>query len=456
MLARCFRTLTTLAALTVVAGAANAQSNSHSAECSGLRYAANFRLNSAKLYLDLAVAKQRTDPDRFQGAMRDAQRQLDEALRAGGGDEMTLAFFYGEIGTLRDDMVGADSMFTKAEAKANDECKREISRMRRNSWAYYANAAVNLQRTQHVDSALALLRKGNQIWRGEPTGFLRMAGIFVARTQNDSAIVYTGLACHSTEDPRFLELRKAACITNAQLLLVANRAPEAEVGFRDYLHLAPRDLTAMAGLGASLSAQGKTADANVLYDSLSVATDTVTDADDLFDTATQLVRAHRYQLAARIYERELTINRCHRDALYNLASTYNSLRDSVRMLAAAQRLVAVDPMNRAALAMLAQAQVLMRDTSSVGTLMRLQGLPWTFDLIRFTPGDTSAALQGALGNTGDHALPPFRLTVEFLNGACEPVGQTVVEVPQVEANGSQTLDVTGHGRGIRSYRYRAN
>ncbi len=456
MLARSLRTLTTLIALTIAAGAAYAQSNTHSAECSGLRYSGNFRLNSAKLYLDLAVSKQRTDPDRSRGAMQDAQRQLDAALQGGGADEMTLQFFYGEIGTLREDLVGADSMFTKAEAKASDECKREISRMRRNSWAYYANGAVNQQRAGHVDSALVLLRKGNQIWRGEPTGFLRMAAIFAARTQNDSAIVYAGLACRSTEDPRFLELRKAACFTAGQLLQIANRAPEAESAFRDFLRLSPHDLAGMAGLGASLSAQGKTAEANVLYDSLSVSADTVTDPDNLFDTATELVRARRYPLAARLYERELTINRCHRDALYNLASTYNSLRDSVHMLATATRLVAVDPMNRGALAMMAQAQVLMHDTSSVGTLMRLQALPWTFDLVRFVAGDTSAALQGALGNTQDHVLAPFRLTIEFLNGACEAVGQTVVEVPQVEANASYTLDVTGHGRAIRAYRYRAN
>ncbi|MGD0484003.1 MAG: hypothetical protein ABSB58_05020, partial [Gemmatimonadales bacterium] len=432
------------------------QSSSHSAECSGLRYSGNFRLNSAKLYLDLAVAKQRSDPERFQGAMRDAQRQLDEALRGGGGDEMTLQFFYGEIGTLREDLVGADTMFTKAEAKANDECKREINRMRRNSWAYYANSAVNLQRTGNVDSALVLLRKGNLIWRSEPTGFLRMAAIFAARTQNDSAVLYAVRACHSTDDPRFLDLKKAACFTAAQLLQIANRAPEAEATFRDFLRIAPHDLAGMAGLGAALSAQSKTADANALYDSLSVAADTVTDPDNLFDTGTELVRARRYQLAARLYERELTMNRCHRDALYNLASTYNSLRDSLRMLATAQRLVAVDPMNRGSLAMLAQAQVLMHDTSSVGTLMRLQALTWTFDLVRFTPGDTSAALQGAIGNTQDHALAPFRLTIEFLNAACEPVGQTVVEVPQVEPNGSYTLDLTGRGRGIRAYRYRAN
>ncbi len=456
MLARCLRTLTTLAAISLVGGAAFAQSAQRSSECTGLRYSGNFRLNSAKLYLDLAVSKQRSDPDRARSAMRDAQGQMDAAAAAGSADAMTLAFFYGELGLLRGDLVAADSMLTKAETTASPECKVEMNRLRRNEWAVYANGAVNVQRAGNVDSALALLRRGNQIWRGEPTGFLRMASIFASRSQTDSSIVYAQLACRSTEEARFLGLRKVACYTAAQFLQAANRMPEAEIAYREFLRLSPRDLPGMAGLGAALTAQGKTAEAAVLYDSLQIAADTVTDSDELFETATGLVRARRYPLAARLYERELGMNRCDRDGLYNLASVYNSMRDSVHMQPIAVRLVAVDSMNRGSLAMLAQAQVLLHDTASIGTLMRLQALPWSFELVRFVPGDTTATVQAGIANLKDQALPAFRLTIEFVNAACEPVSQTVVEVPEIAANGSYDLNVTGRGRGIRAYRYKAN
>lgn len=456
MLARAHRTLAPLAALLLAAGTASAQGAHNSPVCDGLRYTGNFLLNSAKLSFDLAVDKQRSDPSRFASAIRDARRQLDQAAHNGGADEMTLNFFYGELGTLTGDLVGADSMLTKAESKATDACKREIARIRRNEWAVYANGAVNLQRSGNVDSALALLRHGNVIWRGEPTGFLRMASIFAARAQTDSAVHYAQLACRSSEEARFLELRKAACFTTGQLLQVANRQTEAEVAFREYLRLAPRDLPGMAGLGAALVAQHKTAEASALYDSLQAAADTVTDPEVLFETATGLVRAQRYPLAARLYERELTLNRCDRDGLYNLASTYNSLRDSVHMLPIAQRLVAVDSMNRGSLAMLAQAQVLLRDTASIGTLQRLQALPWSFELVRFTPADSSAQVEAGISNLQDRAVPAFRLTVEFLTGACEPVSQVVVEVPEIPGNGQHAIDVTGRGRGIRAYRYKTN
>lgn len=451
------RTMTSVIVMSLAAGAALAQTSQRSPSCDGLRYSGNFLLNSAKMNFDLAVDKQRTDPQRFQRALVDARRQLDQASRNGSADPMTLSFFYGELGALSGDLVAADTNFTRAEATGTDACKREIARVRRNEWAVFANGAVNQQRTGNVDSALTLLRKGNQIWRGEPTGYLRMASIFASRTQTDSAIVYAQLACRASDDPKFLELRKAACFTTAQLLQGANRQPEAETAYREYLRIAPRDLPGMAGLGATLLAQNKTAEANALYDTLQTAADTVSDPAVLFETATGLVRAQRYPLAARMFERELTINRCDRDGLYNLASAYNSMHDSVHMLPIARRLVAVDSMNSGSLAMLAQAQVLVRDTASIGTLQRLQNLPWSFDLVRFSPEDSTAELQAGISNhSADRPVPAFRLTIEFLNGACEPVTQSVVEVPEIPANGSQAINATGRGRGILAYRYKLN
>ena len=76
--------------------------------------------------------------------------------------------------------------------------------------------------------------------------------------------------------------------------------------------------------------------------------------------------------------------------------------------------------------------------------------------MRFTTGDTAATVLGAVSNLGDRPLPAFRLTIEYLNRACETVVQAPVDVPQVDPNGSQTVDVTGRGRGIVAYRYKTN
>jgi len=456
MLSRSRRILLPLGALVLSAGAASAQMTVRAADCRGM--VAGMRINSAKVYLGTAMEKRRTDPVLFQSKLRSAQTQLDTALLQGREDPMTVAFLLGQARILGGDLAGADSMFSRAEASASDDCKRVMAQLRRSEWINYFNGALAQRRAGNVDSALALLRRGSLIWRGEPAGFLEMASHFARRNQTDSAIIYALRAARSSEEPRFAELRKGAWFTAAQLLQGANRHAEAESAFREYLRLAPRNLAGMAGLGATLTAQNKTAEATALFDTLSTAADTASDPDELFDSATQMLLARRYALAARIYERELTINRCHRDGLYNLASTYNSMRDSVHMLPIARRLVEVDPMNRGSLAMLAQAYVLLRDTMSIGTLQRLQALPWSFELIRFAPaaGDTSVTVQGAVSNVQDRPLPAFRLTMEFLNRACEPVSQTVVEVPQIDPNGSQTVDVTGRGRGIAAYRYKTN
>ena len=127
------------------------------------------------------------------------------------------------------------------------------------------------------------------------------------------------------------------------------------------------------------------------------------------------------------------------------------------MLAIARRLAEIDPMNRGSLAMLAQAYVFRRDTASIGTLLRLQGLPWDFEFAGFTlAGDTSVTLGGAISNLLERPLPAFRLTIEFLNGACEPVSSAVVEVPEVPANGRSTVEARGRGRGIKAFRYTTN
>src|SRR5207245_8839539 len=65
--------------------------------------------------------------------------------------------------------------------------------------------------------------------------------------------------------------------------------------------------------------------------------------------------APRYRLAARAYEAGLAKNPNLREALYNLGGIYYLLDDTAKALPVAQRLYAVDPLNRTSLAKLAGA-----------------------------------------------------------------------------------------------------
>lgn len=443
-----------IALLTSLAGTAAAQQGS--SVCAGLRYS-SFRLNSAKLYLDNAVRSLRSDPARSSAALGRAFQQVTEAARAGGGDEMTQRFFFGEIALLRGDLVGADSMFTRAEALTDSTCRREIARLRRNEWAPLMNGAQNQIQAGNPDSAVVLLRRAAIIFRASPVGFLRLASIFANREQTDSAIAYFRLAGQAGTNPREQELRLAAFFGGARLLQGLERWADAETMFRSYRRLAPTDLAGMAGLGATLTGQSKTAEANVLFDSLSAAAEAETSYDVLFNTATELFRASRYPLAARLLERALTMNRCDRDGLYNLTNTYLAMRDSVRLMTTAQRLVAVDSMNRMSLERLAAAYQMNGDPNrTLATLLRRDSLPWTFELLRLDPADSSVAMAGIIANPQARALPATTLTMEYLNAACEVVATTPVQVPEIAANGSHRFSATARGRGITAYRYKTN
>ena len=447
-------TIAIAALLTTLAGTAAAQQRS--AECAGLKYS-NFRLNSAKLYLDNATRFLRSDPARAAAELGRANQQVSDAVRSGGGDEMTQWFFFGEIALMRGDLVGADSNFTHAEAKVDSTCRREIVRMRRNEWAPLVNGAINQLAANNQDSAVALLRRSTIIFRESPVAYLRLAAIFASRDQTDSAIAYFKLAGRSGDSPREAEFRLAALFSAARLQQGLERWADAEATFRDFRRLAPQDLAGLAGFGGVLAAQNKTAEANAVFDTLRMSADTVTSYDVLFNTATELFRASRYTLAARLFERGLTINRCDRDGLYNLTNTYLAMRDSTKLLQSAQRLVAADSMNRMSIERLAAAyQINGNPQRTLATLLRRDSLPWTFESTRFDPADTSATLGGIIGNQLPRAHPAFTLTIEFLSGACEVVASAPVAVPELAAAAQHRFTVTGQGRGIMAYRYKTN
>jgi hypothetical protein len=130
------------------------------------------------------------------------------------------------------------------------------------------------------------------------------------------------------------------------------------------------------------------------------------------------------------------------------------------LLDAARRLVAVDSMSRQSLQLLAAA--LQRNGDTQGTLqilMRRDSLPWELTVLRFDLGDTTATLHAVVYNLQQKPMSGFKLKVQFVSGACEPIAEQVVEIPDLNPNGSPgasyDFTVTGSGRGILAYKYGA-
>jgi tetratricopeptide (TPR) repeat protein len=469
-----------LAALAISVGSAVGQ-QSAAPVCRHLDYRSNFRLNGVQQHLTQARSTRYEDVRRSRIA--DATRLLGEAARAGGVDQATLWYMFAQLYVLNHDLVGADSAFTKVEATTDPECKRELARERRNEWVGPQNQGVELMNAGNMDSALALFRMANVIYRTEPYAYLNMASIFIGRNQDDSAIVYFRLAARSSQDRRFDEARETALFNAARLvhrsaLDTANvraeaqrrsvpdsvvkitRLRDAEAAYREVLQLKPRDLPAQASLAGVLTLLHNESEARQVYDSMLAHADSM-DAFDLVDAGTALFRQGRFDLAARATEAGLAKDRCFRDGLYNLANIYLAAKDTVKLLAVSRRLVAQDSMNRASLQMLARAWQDHGDKdSTLRVLQRAEALPWEMASVRFEPGDSSASLHAMVTNLQQQALKGFPLTVQFLNGACDVVATQSVDLPDLNANGNagQSYDftLTGSGRGIVAWKYKTD
>jgi tetratricopeptide (TPR) repeat protein len=471
-----WKTVAPLMTLTLFAGAAVAQQQPP--ECRNLSYRTNFRLNGAEQHIAQAgrsaFAEDRTRQ------LADAERLLGQAAAAGGVDQATLWYLFGQFYIMKHDLVGADSSFRKVEALTDPECKQEIARRRRNEWVPLQNAGVQQLNAGNTDSALALFRRSNVIYRAEPYAFLNMATIFVGKNQDDSAIYYYRAAANSTDDPRFAEARATALFNAARLVHraandTASIAAEARrrgvadsavknarlrtalEAYQDVLKVRPRDLQAQASLAAVLFDLQRAREGQEVYDSMLAHADSM-ESLDLFDAGVVLFRQERYGLAARAMELGLAKNRCYRDALFNLANTYLAARDSVHLLDAARRLVAVDSMNRQSLQLLAAAMQRNGDTQgTLQLLMRRDSLPWELTVLRFDMGDTTATIHAVVNNLQQKAMSGFKLKVQFVSGTCEPVAEQVVEIPDLNPNGSPgasyDFTVSGTGRGILAYKY---
>jgi len=479
-MSRRFSLVAPLAALAVTVAGAVAQNNNQPS-CEHLKYRSNFRLNGASQHLDLAEGG-KNDP---KSETAHALQLLDDARKAGGVDQASLWYLYARAYILNHDLAGADTAWSKVEAAADPECRTYIDHLRFNQWVPLFNDGLGQENAGNLDSALAKFRAANGIYRGAPMSFSQMANIFEQKQppEDDSAMKYFRLAAASTTDPKYDDERETALFNVARLLQRAAadsagihaeavrtgksdsavrdaRLQVAESAYGDVLKVRPRDMAAQASLAGIMMARHQTDQARMVYDSMLAHADSV-DPGDLFEAAVPMIRSEQYGLASRFIEQGLTRDQCDRGALYNLANAYMGAKDTVHMLATTRRLIAIDPMNRSNLQLLARAYQDMGQRDSVlHILMRADSMPWEMSTIEFDTGDTTATLHAMVTNQLTQPLKGFTLNVQFLNGACEPVTSQTVEIPDLNANGSpgQSYDftITPSGRGILAWKYGTN
>ena len=231
-------------------------------------------------------------------------------------------------------------------------------------------------------------------------------------------------------------------------------APAIEA-LRDYLTAYPGEADAATSLATLYAQSGRAAEAAAMFDSLAAHARNF-DPEELFTAGQRLLGQRLYRAGTRALAVALTRNPYRRDALYSLGVGYYQLHDSTGLLAVAQRLVQLDPLNRSSLKLLAAAWDLRgkRDSTLKYVTQADSLVAVEVTVSSFVPDSAGAALTLLATNLRPAPSKPFRLTVEFLDRQGKPVASEARELPAIAPQESQQLDLKVSGKGIIGWRYR--
>jgi tetratricopeptide (TPR) repeat protein len=246
-------------------------------------------VNSGQMYLKSAT--QTRFEDQRQKDLRDAANSLTQAVTTGNQASNPAAWYYlGRYYLMVQDLQGADSAFSRAEALKPD-CKTDITTWRRIAWVPLVNAGIAAWQANNTDSAMAALRRANMIVHTEPMGYKYLASLLYNAGQADSALVYFRRAADvAASDTAYLQDRKDALYNLARIQhsLARSQADsltrpqsaesltrmqrdnqkrwaDAEAAYREYLTLVPADPEVQASLGSVLMQTGQRDSAFALY-----------------------------------------------------------------------------------------------------------------------------------------------------------------------------------------------
>jgi hypothetical protein len=162
-----------------------------------------------------------------------------------------------------------------------------------------------------------------------------------------------------------------------------------------------------------------------------------------------------YRLGVQTYQAGLEKNPFYRDALYNLTGISFMLSDTSKALRLAQRLYAVDPLNRLTLAKLAGAwQLVGKKDSALYYITLADSLPIEITVGKFTTNDQGAAVEGLFTNFHSKPSPPVKVTFELLDGRGNVVASLPQDAPAVEAGGNQSFKFRTGQKGVIAWRYK--
>lgn len=464
----------------------------------------HFLVNSGLLYLK--SASNARYPDQRQKDLKDAQRVLTQAVTTGGQEKNPAAWYYlGRYYVLTDDAVGLDTAFAKAE-ELKPACKDDISGWRRVVWVPVFNAGVAAWQANNTDSAIASFKRASAMLPGEPTSTKYLATLYFNAGQQDSAVAYFRRSADiAKKDPKYAQDYKDALYNMARIEQSQEHWPQAGAAYQEYLTIYPNDPEVLAAMGTVYMNTGKKDSAFTIYrqvvakgDSMGYYTlyrvgaaisQSVPEEPDTgaaggtcrttarsarppltaarikarCDSVTKGMAAEylnsskeAYTLSAEALDASLKLNPYYREALIHRANTALGMRDSVKALEMARRLIAVDPMNKQSIKMMAYAQQANGKVDSTLYYLRLHDSTLTSDVTisQFDSTDTGRDLRGLVTNPRPSASQPATLVFEFLDNKGTVVATDSVQVPAIQPEQSVPIEAHPKGAGIVAWRYK--
>lgn len=423
----------------------------------------DFRLTGATTKLSSALENR--IPENKRRLLLEGRDLTIQSIQGGQSGSSKAWYFLGRFYLQSGDLAGADSAFAKTVALA-PTCQAEVEVYRLRAWSVLMSAAGTHRSANHADSAMYLARQANLIEPSRPQSWYVIGAGFLELQQNDSAAYYLGRAVSAPADtsPNAKSIRQAAAFQAAVLDYNKRDFQGAVRNFAEAVRLKPDDADAMRNLAAALRQAGM-ADSAAKVEQLMMNAEAGSEGgltvSQLFDIGVAQYNQSDFAGAASTFEKIVAVEPFNRDALFNLAQTYNSANNFDKLLEVSQRLRTMDPLSFSALQLVGAAYRGKRDQPKMlETATALGGATVDVQVTSFTPTATGATLTlRAFGRDGrdinDRAIRAVAIPVvfEFLNKDGAVVGTTEVVIPALAKDATQDLPVAGTGAGIIAWRY---
>jgi len=382
-------------------------------------------------------------------------------------------------------LLAADSAFDRAE-KLYPPYEEEIRPYRINAWVSLYNRAIAALQAGNDAEAIGLLEEANEVYLGRPEALTMLAQLYQQQNQPEKAEqafrqvleILRGPAragLSAEDEAKWAANEQESVLRLAGLLADSDRTDEAIALYQEFLKREPDNAMAKANLGVTMMRAGKAAEAAPLFNDLLDRKDL--DGATLYNIGVGLFRANQYEQAARAFERVVELNPYSHDGLYNLGQTIYAgtaelekakegksgaelaalneklLQEYGRMGDAAQKLLALDPLNTQAIMMLAQTErsrgELTPDAAKAeewkqATLATLeQHDAWQFEVegLQVIPAAGKVTVMGSMKNLKAPQNTPLKLNFILLDEKGAPVAQQEISVNAPATGESERFNV---------------